>query len=246
MHTKKTLLTSAAALGSALTIGAALAIGAPMAASAHVTVDPGQAAAGGWTYVTLRVPTESDTASTTRLEVHLPTDTPFTHVSYQPTPGWRTAVKTGTLPEPVEVMGNTIGEAPTEIVYTATGAGIEPGQVQTFTLSLGPVPDTGRVVIPVTQTYSDGTVAEWKATPEAVAADDTLEPAPVIWVNDAPPADDHHAGATAPEAAADHGGDSGADGAALGLSIASLAVAAGGALLAAFALARARRSEVRS
>lgn len=245
-RTKKRLLGSIAALG----IGATLAIAAPMAASAHVTVDPGQVEAGGWSYVTFRVPTESDTASTTKLEVHLPKDTPFTHVSYQPTPGWKTAVAQQKLPKPVKVMGNTVEEAPTEVTMTADGSGILPGQVQTFTLSIGPVPDTGHVVIPVTQTYSDGKVVEWKATPEEVAKNDTLEPAPVLWINDAPPAGDHHAGVTAKadahqgeaaESSSDGGNDSGA--VSLGLSIGAIVLAAGGALLAALAFARSRKPQ---
>lgn len=237
---RKTLFTTLTAAG----IGAMLVVAAPVAASAHVTIDPGQAEAGGWTYLTFRAPTESDTASTVGLEVHLPTDTPFTHVSYQPTPGWTASVTTATLPKPVDVMGNTISEAPTEIVYTADGAGIAPGQVQTFTVSLGPVPDVGHVVIPVTQTYSDGTVVEWQATPEEVAKDDTLEPAPVLWVNDAPPADGHHGGVTASAAHEDASAepaDSAGAGLPLGLSIAALVIAAGGALLGALALARSRK-----
>lgn len=235
-----TLLTRAL---TGVAVGAVLAVGIPLAASAHVTVSPNQAAAGGWTYVTFRVPTESDTASTTKLEVHLPTDTPFTSVSYQPTPGWTGEVTTATLPKPVEVSGNTISEAPTTLTFTATAGGAAPGQFQTFVVALGPVPDTGHIVLPATQTYSDGKVVEWKATPEEVTADDTLEPAPVLWVNDAPPAD-HHASATAsatPAADAASTGSS-SDGVALGLSIAALVVAAAGVLLGAFAIGRGRRA----
>jgi uncharacterized protein YcnI len=216
----------------------------PLAASAHVTATPNQAEAGSWTYVTFRVPNESTTASTVKLEIHLPADTPFTSVSYQPTAGWTgTAAKTA-LPKPVKVEGNTISEATTEVTFTADAGGIAPGQFQTFTLSLGPVPDTGRIVIPATQTYSDGKVVEWSATPEDAAKDDTLEPAPVLWVNDAPPAD-HHGGATAttaPAASAQAPADA-QGGLALGLSIAALVVAAGGALLGGFALGRRKKAD---
>ncbi|MBN9612924.1 MAG: YcnI family protein [Actinobacteria bacterium] len=224
---------------------AALVLAAPLAASAHVTISPDRAEAGGWTYLTFRAPTESDSASTTKIEVHLPSDTPFTHVSYQPAPGWSTKVTSSTLPKPVDVMGNTISEAPTEITYTATDGGIRPGEVQMFTVSLGPVPDTGHVVIPITQTYSDGTVVEWKATPEEVAADDTLEPAPVLWVKDAPPTGDHHGtGATATAAAgSDHTGSGSDSGLPIGLSIAALVLAAGAAILGALAYARSRGGE---
>ncbi|MGN8027569.1 YcnI family copper-binding membrane protein [Microbacterium sp. 22242] len=222
-----------------LAAGAVLALAVPLAASAHVTVSPNQAAAGSWTYVTFRMPDESASASSVKLDIHLPTATPFTSVSYQPVAGWTgTATKT-TLPKPVKVDGNTISEATTEVVFTADTGGVAPGQFQTFTLSLGPVPDTGHIVIPVTQTYSDGKVVEWAATPEQAAKDDTLEPAPVLWVNDAPPADHHGVTATASPAAgpaAGPGQDQG--GLALGLSIAALVLAAGGALLGGIALGR--------
>ncbi|MEJ6489443.1 YcnI family protein [Leucobacter sp. USCH14] len=231
--------------------GAVFAIGAPLAASAHVTVTPEQADAGGWSYLTFRAPTESDTASTTKLEFHLPKDTPFTHVSYQPVTGWTAEVTEETLPEPVDVLGNTVSDAPTEVVYTAEDGGIAPGQVQMFTLSVGPVADTGSIPIPVTQTYSDGTVVEWAATPEQLEEDDTLDPAPVLWVNDAPPADDHHSaggghGADHAEAADDAGAGANdaasTNGVTLGLSVAALVIAAGGVLLGAVALSRSRKA----
>ncbi|MFD6699795.1 MULTISPECIES: YcnI family protein [unclassified Microbacterium] len=227
-----------------LAAGAALALAAPLAASAHVTAAPNQAEAGSWTYVTFRVPNESATASTVKLQIHLPAETPFTSVSYQPTAGWTGATAKTTLPKPVKVEGNTISEATTEVTFTADAGGIAPGQFQTFTLSLGPVPDTGHIVIPATQTYSDGKVVEWSATPEQVKKDDTLEPAPVVWVNDAPPAD-HHGGATAttaPAASAETPAD-GQGGLALGLSIAALVVAAGGALLGGFAVGRRKKAD---
>jgi uncharacterized protein YcnI len=223
--------------------GLALAVAVPLAASAHVTIDPKQADAGGWTYLTFRAPNESDTASTVSIDIHLPTDTPFTYAGYEPVPGWTGTVTTSTLPQPVEASGNTITEAPTEVLFQADpGAGIAPGQFQFFRLSLGPVPDVGSIVIPVTQTYSDGTVVEWAATPEQVAADDTLEPAPVLYVGDAQPAADHHAATTTTVEETTTTSDDGTGGVALGLSIAALVVAAGGALLAALALGRRRAS----
>lgn len=222
--------------------GAALAAAVPLAASAHVSITPNQAAPGGWAYVTVRVPTESATASTTKLQVQLPTDTPFTSVSFQPTPGWTTAVTTAALPAPVTIDGNTITKAPRTITFTADGSGTPPGQFQTFAVSLGPVPDVGHVVLPATQTYSDGTVVQWRATPQQAAEDDTLEPAPVLWITDAPPAG-HHAGPAATAAPGAHGADAGASGdqVALGLGIGALALGAAATLLAAAALGRARR-----
>lgn len=223
-------------------VGLALAVAAPLAASAHVSIDPNQADAGGWAYVTFRAPNESPTASTTKLVVHLPQETPFTSVGYRPTPGWTAVVDTEDLPTPVTVSGNTITKAPRTITFTAgDGAAIAPGQFQTFTVSLGPVPETGHIVLPVSQTYSDGTVVEWAATPEAVAKDDTLEPAPVLYVTDTPPTHaGHGAAATPAPQAASADGDSQTSAIALGLSITAL-VLAGGSVIFAAVLARGRR-----
>lgn len=228
-----------------LAAGAALAIGVPLAASAHVTVNPNTATPGSYATVNFRVPTESETASTVKLEVTLPTDTPLSAVLVQPVPGWTATVEKGALPAPVEVDGNTLTDAPLRIVWQADpGVGIGQDQFQIFSAVLGPVPDTGHLVLPAEQTYSDGSVVDWAATPDQVAADDTLEPAPVLYINDAPPSGEHsHGGhgtaSAAPgmhDAASSSSGDS--SGAALGLSIAALVVAAAGAVLGALAFAR--------
>ena len=228
-----------------LTAGVALAIAVPLAASAHVTVDPNTAEPGSYASVVFRVPNESETASTIKLEVALPTDTPFTSVRYEPIPGWTTTIVRSTLPEPVEVAGNTVTEAATSIVWEAeAGTGIAQGQFQNMTVSLGPVPEVGSILLPTVQTYDDGEVAEWTATPDEVAADDTLMPAPVLYVTDTPPTDEHSAGHSA-EATTDEDATAtvtaAADpqsGVALGLSIAALVVAALAAVLAALGLAR--------
>src|SRR5207244_3407137 len=70
---------------------ALLALAAP--AYAHVTVSSPGATAGGYAVLTFRVPTESDTASTTAIKVQMPTATPFASVSVQPHPGWSFTTK---------------------------------------------------------------------------------------------------------------------------------------------------------
>ncbi|MCM3615341.1 YcnI family protein [Microbacterium enclense] len=227
-----------------LAAGAALALAAPLAASAHVTVNPNTATPGSYATVNFRVPTESETASTVKLEVTLPTDTPLSAVLVQPVPRWTATVEKGALPAPVEVDGNTLTDAPLKIVWQADpGVGIGQDQFQIFSAVLGPVPDTGHLVLPAAQTYSDGEVVDWAATPDEVAADDTLEPAPVLYVNDAPPTGEHsHSHGTASAAPAMENATAAApsdpSGVALGLSIAALVVAAAGAVLGALAFAR--------
>lgn len=231
--------------------GAALAVALPLAASAHVTVNPDTAEPGSYATVQFRVPNESESATTTRVEVQLPTDTPFLYAAYEPIPGWTVTVTESTLPEPVEVEGNSITEAPTSLVFQADpGAGVAVGQFQNLSVVLGPVPDVGHLVLPAVQTYDDGTVAEWTATADEVAEDQSLEPAPVLYVNDPPPADEHSAASgTADGAAGDviattatSDGSQPGVGVAIGLSIAATIIAAGAAILAAVGLTRRRSS----
>ncbi|HEU5108334.1 MAG TPA: DUF1775 domain-containing protein, partial [Micromonosporaceae bacterium] len=85
---------SAALLCGVAVVGAlvgALVVASP--ASAHVTVNPREATQGGYTRVAFRVPTESDTASTTKVEVFLPDAAPIASVSIMPVPGWTAAVE---------------------------------------------------------------------------------------------------------------------------------------------------------
>jgi len=227
-----------------LAAGAVLAIGVPLAASAHVTVNPNTATPGSYATVNFRVPTESETASTVKLEVTLPADTPLSAVLVQPVPGWTATVEKGALPAPVEVEGNTISDAPLKIVWQADpGVGVGQDQFQIFSAVLGPVPDVGHLVLPAEQTYSDGSVVDWAATPDQVAADSSLEPAPVLYINDTPPAGGHSMASAAPtstehDADAMASGSADSSGVALGLSIAALVVGAVGAVFGALALAR--------
>jgi uncharacterized protein YcnI len=150
-------------------------------ASAHVTVNPGTAAQGAYTKVSFRVPTESDTASTTKLEVNLPTATPIASVALKPVPGWTaTTVKTK-LATPIKDDDGEINEAVTKITWTSSaGSEIKPGQFQEFDVSLGPLPATvNQIVFKVLQTYSDGSIVRWIDEPNADGSEPD-HPAPVL------------------------------------------------------------------
>lgn len=154
-RTLRTLTASAAAAG-ILAAGAA-------AASAHVSVNPDDTGANGYSHLTLNVPNESPTAKTSKLEVTLPTDTPFTSVSVKPVEGWTAKVVTGDLPKPVTVAGTTVTKAPASVVWTADEAHqLGQNQYQAFSLSVGRLPAEGtRVTLKAAQTYTDGSVVKW-------------------------------------------------------------------------------------
>ncbi|MDQ0029192.1 YcnI family copper-binding membrane protein [Arthrobacter bambusae] len=133
------------------------------AASAHVNVDPDDPAAGGYTHLTFNVPNESATAKTNKLEVSLPTDTPFNAVSVKPVEGWTAELVTTTLPKPITVAGATVTKAITSVVWTADAAHqIGQNEYQAFSISVGALPDAGTTItLPATQSYTDGTVVKW-------------------------------------------------------------------------------------
>jgi uncharacterized protein YcnI len=130
-------------------------------ASAHVSVSSTDAAQGGFGKAVFRVPTESDTASTTKVVVTLPADAPFAFVSAQSKPGWKVALHEAKLPEPTKVGGAELTKAVRTITWTSNGDGIPPSQFDEFALSGGPFPEDESIVFTAEQTYSDGTVVQW-------------------------------------------------------------------------------------
>ncbi len=158
---------------------AVLAAGAG-SASAHVRVSSTDAAPGGYGEMTFRVPNESDTASTISLRVQVPAETPLASVSVEPVPGWTATTTTGPIDPAVEVHGTEITEAVTEITWTADpGAGIGPGEYQTFSISAGPVPEVDSLTFPAIQTYDDGTEQAW-IEPTVEGEEEPESPAPVL------------------------------------------------------------------
>jgi uncharacterized protein YcnI len=175
-----------------------LLVGTP--AFAHVTVNPGQAVAGSFARVAFRVPNESDDASTTKLEVHLPENAPIASVSTMPTAGWTVTTTKRKLDKPIDMHGSQVGEVVSVITWTASSAdmAVKPGQFQEFALSLGPIPsDAKQLVFKALQTYSDGAVVRWIDEPKEGA--ELEHPAPVLNVIGAATASPLAAAPAAPE-----------------------------------------------
>ncbi|MDQ4006731.1 MAG: YcnI family protein, partial [Actinomycetota bacterium] len=181
-------------LVSTVALAAAAVVVAAVPAAAHVTVSSPDAAPGGFGKLVFRVPNESDSASTTRLVVQLPTDTPFASVSTKPVPGWTVQAEPTRLDQPVEVNGATLTEAVTRITWTARDGGLAPDQFTEFEVSVGTFPeDVDRMAFPAVQTYSDGEVARWVEQVEP-GAPEPEHPAPVLELAAADDTHGHHAG----------------------------------------------------
>jgi uncharacterized protein YcnI len=189
-------------------LGVALAAPLVLApvASAHVTLQPEEAPAGGFTRLDVRVPTERDNASTTEVDVQFPPG--FLFVSTEPVPGWNSEITMRKLDKPVEQFGERITEEVDRVTLTADGEGIGPGQFQDFGLSLG-VPDKAgsTLTFKAVQTYSNGEVVRWIGPP------DSESPAPQVKLTAA----EEEGGAAQPAAeqpqapAAEENDDSGSD-----------------------------------
>ncbi|MEW2381334.1 YcnI family protein [Micromonospora sp. NPDC047707] len=220
---------------------AAAVLGFAAPASAHVTVNPEEATQGGYARLAFRVPNESDTASTTKVEVVLPENAPVGSVSTMPVPGWTVAVEKRKLDQPVEVHGSQLIEAVSKLTWTAApDAVIKPGTFQEFPVSMGPLPKADQMVFKSLQTYSDGTVVRWIEEPTA-GGEEPESPAPVLKLTAASPS-------AAP--AADPAGESEVEadddeaegaGLATGLGAAGLVAGLAGLALGGLAFARTRR-----
>lgn len=228
---RRTVLRVGAVLGAVTAVVFALA--AP--AAAHVTVNPNSATQGGYTKVAFRVPNEKATASTVKVEINLPTDTPIASVSLKPLAGWTGVTEKSTLPTPIKTDDGEITEAITKITWTAAaGAEITPGQFQEFEVSLGPLPEVDQVIFKALQTYSDGDIVRWIDPPLANGAE-AQHPAPVLKLVKGTGADEHglEADATAEDTHSDSGG------AGLGFGIAGVVLGLAGLVIGLLAYRRA-------
>src|SRR5882724_2965410 len=129
-------------------------------ASAHAHVSPPVALAKEGQVFTLAVPTEKEGATTTSIELTLPSG--FAIDSFVPTTGWTRAVQ-------------QTGSGDTAVItkVTWTGGAVPTGEDAAFSF-LASTTGTGSYTFGVRQTYSDGSVVNWSG-PES---SDT--PAPVV------------------------------------------------------------------
>jgi periplasmic copper chaperone A len=198
-------------------------------ASAHVTVSSPDASAGGFGKLTFRVPNESDSASTVKIRIQIPTDTPLASLRTQPIPGWTATTTTTRLDPPAtDDDGNEITEAVSVVEFTAdAGSGIGAGEFQEFSLSGGPFPDADSLTFNVVQSYSDGSESAW-IEPTIAGQPEPEHPAPVLSLSGSAADESADTGTTA--AASEGDGDTTAT-VALVLAVLGLLAGLGGLFL---------------
>jgi uncharacterized protein YcnI len=146
------------ALGALATAATACLVLVAAPGWAHVEIDPGTATQGEEAALSFRVPNESDSASTTRVQVYLPTDHPLAEASVRPLPGWHATVQTRKLDQPLTTDDGEVTEAVIRVTWTADSPGdaLKPGQYDDFDLAVGPLPEVSSLTFKTLQTYSDG------------------------------------------------------------------------------------------
>ena len=145
-----------------------------------MTVQPEQVVAGDFTRLDVRVPTERDNASTTKVAVQFPPG--FLSVSTEPVPGWDMKITKRKLDKPVEQFGEQVTEEVGQVTFTGDGETgvIGPGSSRT---SGSPwafrTRRRGTLAFKAVQTYSNGEVVRWIGPPDAD------EPAPQVKLTSA-------------------------------------------------------------
>ncbi|SBT37061.1 YcnI family copper-binding membrane protein [Micromonospora narathiwatensis] len=210
-------------------------------ASAHVTINPKEADQGGYGRFAFRVPNESDTASTVKVEVVLPENAPVGSVSTMPVPGWTVQVEKRKVDPPVEVHGSQLTEAVSKLTWTApANAGVKPGEFQEFPVSMGPLPQVDQMVFKVLQTYSDGDVSRWIEEPTP-GGEEPENPAPVLTLTAASASAAPAANAPTGSPVAESGDGDSDGGAGTALGVAGLVAGLAGLVLGGLAFLRTRR-----
>ena len=208
-----------------IVVAAAALVAAP-AATAHVTANPSTAAAGSVTKIQFQVGHGCEESPTTSVAVRIPAG--VGNVKPEVEPGWKISVKEGTLPEPVEVFGETVTEGVTEVTWS--GGSLAPDQFTDFGISMLLPNNAGETAyFPVVQRCPQG-VHRWITIPvEGQAEPD--EPAPGVELTGADT--DEPLGISEPEVRTVEEGDDTEDRAtlALGLGAAGLLAGLGGLVM---------------
>src|SRR3989442_4919707 len=121
-------------------------------ASAHAELSPPVTLAKSLQFFTLAVPTEKEKATTTKIELTLPSG--FAVDSFAPSPGWTRQVKSTRSGSQAQIQ---------EVTWA--GGKVPTGEDSVFGFLASPT-SAKTYTFKVRQTYSDGTIVDW-AGPES-------------------------------------------------------------------------------
>ncbi|WP_308635648.1 YcnI family copper-binding membrane protein [Paenibacillus silvisoli] len=146
-------------------------------ASAHVTVQPKEAAQNSYEVFSVRVPSEKENVTTKVIKVKIPDGVKVSRV--EPKAGWKYELET-----------NAETKAIASVTWTAEGDGLAQTEFTDFRISGKVAADAKELVWKAYQTYSDNSLVEW------VGGDGADYPASVTTVTAGTGESDGHGGGT--------------------------------------------------
>jgi hypothetical protein len=127
-----------------------------------IVVDPKSAGRGSYSIVTFAVPNARADADVVGVEARFPAKQPLLGAQTQALAGWPATVNNVDLARPKGNLTQRVGS----VSWTTSVTPLKPGQVQLYTVSIGPLPKAGSAMwVDVVQTYSDGTQVLWTERP---------------------------------------------------------------------------------
>jgi uncharacterized protein YcnI len=207
----------------------------PGTALAHIGTTPQEVPAGQSSSIAFRVGHGCDGSPTVSVSMQIPAG--VTSVAPKAKSGWTIAMEEGTLPEPVDVDGETVTEGVVQVTWS--GGTLDAHQYDEFEIRARmPDAEGETIYFPVIQTCEAGEYA-WIEIPEEGGAEPE-SPAPAVTIV-AATGDEHGAGAAGEEAEHDEESESSSDGPDA-LTWVALALGGLGAVLGGVALAASRRT----
>lgn len=143
-----------------LAVALLLAFTAP--AAAHVTLETGEARAGGYYKAVFRVPHGCDGAATTRISIRIPEG--VIAVKPQPKPGWTETTRIAKYAQTYENHGKTLTEGVVEVTWDGGPLADDRFDEFAFQAKLPDDPEIMMLFFPVTQSCTQGAIA-WDQLP---------------------------------------------------------------------------------
>jgi uncharacterized protein YcnI len=129
---------------------------------------PSRAPRGSYATIAFAVPNVTSSAAVQRVTVTLPDG--ILSVTPRAMTGWTASLESSPLATGGKAAGNVTAQV-SAVTWTASGPGLAPGEVELFTIILGPLPKRGKTVpLPVAQTLTDGSTVTWTPATGAAAS----------------------------------------------------------------------------
>ncbi|WP_174802115.1 DUF1775 domain-containing protein [Martelella limonii] len=183
---------------SRLALAGTLSLVSLSVAQAHVTLEAGEAAAGGSYRAVMRVPHGCDGAATTAIRVQVPEG--FFSVKPMPHAGWTLSTETGAYDNTYMNHGKPVSEGVREVSWT--DGDLPDAYYDEFVMrgTLAPDLEAGTALaFPVIQTCADGSEIRWTGEGD--------DPAPELMITAQAAGDDHQHGHQHEHAMAEPAGD---------------------------------------